>query len=61
MQGRVSNDTAEMAWEMSRRASAGRSRAQARASRGTITRFSAPRKTMGKDSMGMVMPHTTPN
>ena len=46
---------------MSFLASAGRSRARARASRGTITRFSAPRKTMGRDSMGMVMPHTTPN
>ena len=61
MQGRVSSDTAETAWEISFRTSAGRPRAQARDSRGTSTRFSAPRNTMGSDNIGIVIPHTTPN
>ena len=61
MAGRASTDTADRAWEMVSRTAWGRFRAVDRASRGTSTRLMALKKTVGRASMGRVMPHTTPS
>ena len=61
MAGRASTDTADRALETVSRTAWGRFRAVDRASRGTSTRLMALKKTVGRASMGRVMPHTTPS